>query len=201
MTSPGSRRTQTVLFLHLLIVLSVGPASAQTPGDSSFALVAYGGGGVAQYLTTISPPADIRSSVHRGGLSFTARIMWHPDHLLRVGIESGWYRIYSYTLHARSDGNLYLSAIPLLLVFSMPVGERWNLFAGVGGYFVRSKLDFGTVVHTQEFSQGWMAAASYVYPLSSTIGIAAELKWLNASQFEDANLTAQVHVVWRALRW
>jgi len=201
MTAPGSRRTLAVFFLHLLIVLSGGPVSAQTPGDSSFALVTYGGGGFAQYLTTISPPADIRSSVHRGGLSFTARIMWHPDHLLRVGIESGWYRVYSYTLHAKSDGNLYLSAIPLLLVFSMPVGDRWNLFAGVGGYFVRSKLDFGTVVRTQEFSQGWMAAASYVYPLSSAIGIAAELKWLNASQFEDSNLTAQVHVGWRALQW
>lgn len=185
----------------LAAVLCAASATAQLPRDSSFAIVAYAGGGVAQYLTAISPPADIRSSVHRGGASFTLRVMWHPDHLLRAGIESGWYRVYSYTLHAQSDGNLYLSAIPLLLVFSMPLSDRWNVFAGVGGYFVKSRLDFGSVVTAYEFSQGWMAAASYAYPLSSTLDLSAEVKWLNASQFEDANLTAQVHLVWHVFTW
>jgi hypothetical protein len=177
------------------------PAWAETPRDSTFALVAYFGGGYSLYAAEITPPADIPSTIQRGGLSGSVRVMWHPDRLLRVGVESGWTRFFSYTLHGNNDGHLNLTAIPLLVVFSMPIGERINLFAGGGGYFVSSNLDFGTVVRVDEFSQGWMFAASYVFPLSPGLGLAAELKCFNASQFEDVTLTVQAQLVWKFLEW
>jgi hypothetical protein len=127
--------------------------------------------------------------------------MWYPDHLLRVGFETGWVRFYSYTLHGAADGNLYTSAAPLLLVFSMPVTGHLNAYVGGGGYFVSSKLDFEGAVRETEFSQGYMLGASYHFPLNETLGLAAELKWYNASQFEDGTFCAQVMIVWRCASW
>jgi hypothetical protein len=177
------------------------PGYAAAPRDSAFSLVLYGGGGYALYAASITPPPNISPNIHRGGFSGTVRLMWHPDHLLRVGVESGWTRFFSYTIRGTLPGSLSLSGIPVLLVFSMPVSERINLFAGAGGYFVSSTLNYETTVRVNEFSQGWMLAASYVVPLSSTMGIAGEVKWYNASQFEDGAITIQAQLVWKTLSW
>lgn len=192
------------LLLCLGLVLSAcarTPARGDEKPDSGFALVVSGGGGLSVYVAAINPPADIPSTVRRGGLSGSLRVMWYPDHLLRVGIESGWTRFFSYSLKKGSEGNLYLSAIPLLLVFSMPVTSRLDLFLGAGGYWVFSDLSYETTVHVTEFSQGWMLAGAYRFPLSHSLDLAAELKWFNASQFEDASMTVQAHLVWRAFEW
>jgi len=194
---------RTHLF-HTIIVaalLSVASAGAQPHPDSTFALYLTGGAGATRYVAAINTPAGIRASVHAGGAAFTFRAMWYPDHLLRIGVETGWARFFSYTLHGAADGNLYTSAAPLLLVFSMPVTDRLNAYVGGGGYFVSSKLDFEGVVRETEFSEGYMIGVSYHVPLTATLGLAAELKWYNASQFEDGTFTAQAMIVWRCLSW
>jgi hypothetical protein len=190
-----------ILWLVVLAGIAAGSGIAQPHPDSSFAVVLYGGGGITRYVAEINTPAGIRATVHPGGSAFTFRAMWYPDHLLRVGIETGWVRFFSYTLHGATDGNLYLSAAPMLLVFSMPITDRLNVYAGAGGYFVSSKLEFEGLVTVNELSQGWMLAASYHFPLTASLGIAAEAKWYNASQFEDATITAQAMIVWRCFEW
>ena len=192
---------RTVLPLMVLTILAGGPGAAQPHPDSSFAVVLSGGMGYTRYVSAINTPAGMRASIHPGGAAFTLRAMWYPDHLLRLGIETGWVRFFSYTLHGATDGNLYTSAAPLLLVFSMPISDRINLYAGAGGYFVSSKLDFEGTVRVNELSQGWMLGASWHFPLTDLLGIAAEAKWYNASQFEDATITAQAMVVWRCFAW
>lgn len=194
-------RAQTLLLIAVAVVSSSCTAPAQPHPDSTFALYLTGGAGATRYVAAINTPAGIRASVHAGGAAFTVRAMWYPDHLLRIGVETGWARFFSYTLHGAADGNLYTSATPLLLVFSMPVTERLNAYVGGGGYFVSSKLDFEGVVKETEFSEGYMIGASYHFPLSATLGLGAELKWYNASEFEDGTFTAQATVVWRCLAW
>lgn len=195
------RLRAAVLSCMLGLVLTGSTVSAQSHPDSSFAVVLYGGAGITRYVAAINTPVGVRASLHPGGAAFTLRAMWYPDHLLRVGIETGWVRFYSYTLHGAADGNLYTSAAPLLLVFSMPVTERLNAYVGGGGYYVSSKLDFEGVVRETKFSQGYMLGASYHFPVSPTLGFAAELKWYNASQFEDGTFCAQAMIVWRCLAW
>jgi hypothetical protein len=184
-----------------LLVLACAMSHADEKPDSAFALVLSGGGGLSVYVAEINPPADIPSTIRKGGLSGTLRVMWYPDHLLRVGIESGWTRFYSYTLKKKSEGNLYLSAIPILLVFSMPISSRVDAFVGAGGYWVFSDLAYETKVRVTEFSQGWMLAGAYRFPIGKTLDLAAELKWFNASQFEDASVTIQAQLVWRVFEW
>jgi hypothetical protein len=198
----GRGSGQIVALVVMLLSACAGSgAFADEKPDSAFAVVVSGGGGLSFYIAEINPPADLPSNVRRGGLSGSLRVMWHPDHLLRVGVESGWTRFFSYSLKKGSEGNLYLSAVPLLLVFSMPVTSRFDLFLGAGGYWVFSDLAYETTVRVTEFSQGWMLAGAYRFPMSRSLDLAAELKWFNASQFEDASVTAQVHLVWRAFEW
>lgn len=190
-----------MLALVTCLSLSGTVVLAQPHADSTFAVVLYGGAGLTRYVAQINTPVGIRASLHPGGTAFSFRAMWYPDHLLRIGFETGWVRFYSYTLHGTADGNLYTSAAPLLLVFSMPVTDRLTAYVGGGGYFVSSKLDFEGTVRETEFSQGYMLGASYHFPLNETLGLAAELKWYNASQFEDGAFCAQIMVVWRCLSW
>jgi hypothetical protein len=193
-------RCRCSIVLALCMLLSVQLHANGNP-DSLFAVVVSGGGGLSVYVADINPPGDLPSTIRRGGVSGSLRVMWHPDHLLRVGIESGWTRFFSYTLKKGAEGNLYLSAVPLLLVFSMPVTSQLDLFVGAGGYWIFSDLAYETKVHVTEFSQGWMLAGAYRFPIGRVLDLAAELKWYNASQFEDASVTIQAHLVWRLFEW
>jgi hypothetical protein len=198
----GNHKNKSLGAFSLALLASVSSvAYTAAPLDTTFSLVAYAGGGYSAYTAVINPPGNVPSSIQRGGLSGSLRVMWHPDHLLRVGIESGWTRFFSYSISGPANASLSLSAVPLLLVFSMPISEQINIFAGAGGYFVSSRLVAATTVSVTEFSQGWMLAGSYVLPLSNSLSIAGELKWYNASQFRDAALSAQCLVVWEFLTW
>ena len=192
------------LALLLLGVATAARGTAQRGGDSLFSVVAAAGGGYAQYVAPYDPAFDI----NRNGAALTLRVMWHPDHLLRVGLETGWSRMYAYTLKdvqtpfGPTQTSLGLSAIPMLLVFSMPVLPRVQLFGGTGVYYMNSRTrSFGTIVDVREFSQGWMLAGAYAFPVSRGADVSLELKWLGATQFEDAVLTLQVLGSLRLLEW
>jgi len=166
-----------------------------------YALVAYVGGGLAYYpITAGAPPPGIPSDLTRFGGSGTLRLMWHPDHLLRLGIETGWTMFYSYKLEGSSPGSMHLSAVPLLWVMSMEV-LGVNLFVGSGYYRLNSNLQYQGTVNVQTWSLGWMAAASYVHPVSENLGVAGELKWVNASEHEEASLALQIQLVWKFFEW
>jgi hypothetical protein len=46
-----------------------------------------------------------------------------------------------------------------------------------------------------------MIAGTYTQPITKNLGIAAEVKWYDASQTNDACFVAQGTLVWRALTW
>jgi hypothetical protein len=180
------------------------PLRAQERGEGDFALVVTGGAGYSHYLYDVEAPTDIV----RSGVSANLRLMWHPDHRLRVGIESGWSRFYHYSVDAvetsfgTTDVSLSLSAVPLLLVFSMPVLPSLELFAGTGGYFVRSHASsFGSTVDVTAFSQGWMAAAMWTAGEWKGFRFGTEVKWYGATQFDDGVLVVQLQCSADLLRW
>ena len=187
----------------LLSALLAGVAAGQTQKVEAgpYSLVVYVGGGLGYYpITPGLPPADLPSDLTRFGGSGTVRVMWHPDHLIRLGLETGWTMLYSYRLTQPPPGELHLSAVPLLWVMSMEVFGI-NLFAGSGYYLLNSNLQYEGTVNVQTWSLGWMLAASYVRPISENLGIAGELKWMNASEHEEASVALQVQLVWKFLEW
>ena len=189
--------------------LSSGLAAAQTgapPPDSTsrgkYALVAYVGGGISRFVGTAGTPPGFNRSINKNGPMGTLRIMWHPDHRLRFGIESGWTSFYSYqVIGGAYVAKVNLTAIPLLMVFSMPVTKRLTLFAGTGTFLLTSDLDYVGKVERHKFSIGYVASAMYVVPLSDRVSLASELKWFNARETKDSALSLQLMAIWKFYQW
>ncbi|MDT8322555.1 MAG: hypothetical protein RRA94_00485, partial [Bacteroidota bacterium] len=176
----------------------------QDEGAGRFAISLTAGAGYSHYLYDVEAPADIE----RSGMTANLRLMWHPDHRLRIGLESGWSRFYRYTVEqvqssfGTTDASLSLSAVPLLVVFSMPVLPALEVFAGTGGYFVRSHAtSFGSTVDVVAFSQGWMVAVAWTAGEWAGVRFATEMKWYGATQFEDGVLVLQLQGGMDLLRW
>ncbi|QIP11772.1 hypothetical protein G8759_03585 [Spirosoma aureum] len=178
-----------------------------------YAIVVTAGGGLSYYSTHLGvPPGLEQARISRFGVPASLRVMWYPDHRLRVGIETGWTTMYSYRGEVLGERtHVYVSAVPVLLVFSMPLAwvrgfernlvRRMAVTVGTGAYVNHSRMDYAGKVESNTLSLGWMAAASYTYPVGRRFRIAGELKWYDAVAVENAAFTAELQLVWRAFSW
>lgn len=206
-------RIGTMLTLLLLSRAATAQTDSTTRKARPYALVITAGGGLAYYSTHLGVPPPIdQLRVSRFGVPAMLRVMWHPDHRLRVGLETGWVPMYSYRgTVAGEPARVNVEAIPILLVFSMPlawlsgtkrnIAQRLSITAGTGAYLVESRLRYAGRVTETQTSLGWMLAGSYTQPLGRQFRVATELKWFNATATEDAAFTAQLQLVWRAFSW
>lgn len=169
----------------------------------NYSFVLYAGGGLSGYVATINTqPIGLQTDITRNSLFETVRIMWHPNHRLRVGLETGYTNFYSYALkNGNTEGNVKLSAIPILIVWSIKVVDRVNLFAGFGSYFLTTHLNYDGKVKSTTLSLGSSVALNYVQPVSKKLGVAIEGKWLNAFQTKDNMLALQLLLAWRFLEY
>jgi hypothetical protein len=195
-----------LLLAIALLAGRVAHAQPRNVPDSTqagrFAFVLYAGGGLAYYPQLPPTPSYLETHSTSTGPCLTARIMWLADHRLRVGIESGWTTFYAYDIVEPSQpGRVELTGVPLLLVWSMPLTQRFSLFAGYGTYRITSRLDYITRSQASMFSLGYAAALSYVLPFSERVGAAMEVKWYNATETRHTILSAQVQLVWKLHHW
>lgn len=196
--------------LALLFVLS-GTAEA-TAQDSTgvniqhkgkYAFVLYAGGGWFYYSGAVGSPAlgSTTSIVHSHPIG-TVRIMWHPDHRLRVGLETGYTNFYTYSIKANDiPGKVNLTTVPVLLVWSMALSPRFNIFAGAGVYLLTTNLEYQGKVASKATSLGLNISANYVQPLTPRLGLGAEIKWTDAAQTRDYGWSGQLLLVWKMLEW
>lgn len=177
--------------------------SSQPAKRGDYALVTYISGGLGYYPSYSGALAYLRPEIKNLNPVATVRVMWHPDHLLKVGIETGYMTFLSYDLKdsAGNKGKIRLNATPLLLEWTMALTRRFNVFAGSGVYFLTTKLDYAGKTTSRKLSVGWMAAASYIQPLSKNTGLGAEVKWLDAAESRDGSICLQLQWVWRFLKW
>ena len=193
----------------LLSIFLVDTACAQTINKKNgkpkrnYALVLYAGGGFAGYTANINTqPIGLQTDIKRTSLCGTVRIMWHPNYRLRLGLESGYTNFYSYSLkNGNSSGKVNLRAIPILIVWSIKIVNRVNLFAGFGSYFLTTHLDYNGRVKSSTLSLGSNVALNYVQPISKKCGVAIEGKWLNAFQTKDNMVSLQLQLVWKFLEY
>jgi hypothetical protein len=166
------------------------------------ALVVYLGGGGGYFASREGAPAYLHPVVQHINPVGTVRVMWHPRFLLRVGLETGLVNFYQYTLKdsVNNPGKIRLSAIPVLLEWSMAVTRHFNLFAGSGAYIMITNLDYQQNATAYKFNVGWMAAASYIVPLSASTGLGTEAKWLYAAGTSNGTFCLQLQFVWKFLK-
>lgn len=177
--------------------------SSQPQKHGEYGWVVYVSGGGGYYASNRGTPNYLEQKVSNLSHVANIRIMWHPDHLLKVGLETGHMTFYSYTFtdSAGVKGKAKVSAIPVLIEWTMAVTKRLNLFAGSGVYFLRTNLDYRGRTVSPKLSIGWMAAGSYIHPLSSSVGLGTEVKWMKAAETNNGIVSAQLQLVWKFLRW
>ena len=178
-------------------------ASSSATGVRGYSFVAYISGGIGYYATNPGTPVSVTTKTSKLGAVATLRILWHPDHLLRIGIETGYMTFYSYTIKdsAGNTGKSTLSGVPILLVVSMPITHRLNAFFGTGFYNLTTSLNYAGKVDSHKLSVGWMLAASYIQPVNKRLGIGTEIKWMDAAQTVDGSIVAQLQLVWKFVTW
>ncbi|MCW3114752.1 MAG: hypothetical protein JWR18_3148 [Segetibacter sp.] len=171
--------------------------------DKKYTLILYLSGGYGYFPSNKGAPAFLKPELTRTNPVTTARIMWHPDHRLKVGFESGFMTFYSYKLTDADGkkGEVSVDAIPLLLEFSVSVKKHFNVFAGPGFYILKTNLDYAGKTTSQKVSTGWMAAAAYTTPVTKSIALGAEAKWLYAAETIRGSFGLQVQASWRFLKW
>ena len=173
------------------------------PNRGPFRLLVYSGLGSSYYSSPLKTPGTLDDEQrNRWGIPLSLRVMWQTDHRLRLGVETGYVGLYNYNGKVNDQpARVRVSAIPILAVFSMSVVKRFALYAGTGPYLINSHLNYNGVARGSTFSIGWMIAGTYTQPITKNLGIAAEVKWYDASQTNDACFVAQGTLVWRALTW
>lgn len=191
-------------FGALVLFTCLAAANAQT-SDTTYALIAYGGGG---YVRNISQFDITPEGLQRNGFGGTLRVMWKPEHLLRLGLETGLTQVYYVktenvqTGFGATDFTSSMNAVPILLALSMPLTERIDVYAGMGSFLLYSNTEsFGSNVTASAMSVGFSLGVSYMTPLEGDWGIGGELKWYHLDKFSDDTITLQVMVSYRFLEW
>ena len=189
-----------LLLLICLLPLRLCAQHERMPGQSTLTL--YLGGGLSAYQGRAGTPSGLEAPTKTRHPIGTFRLLWHPDHLLRVGLESGWLRFYSYTINDNGvRSSTEVRATPILVVFSMPVGGHLKLYSGSGSFIVHSILKDNDKVRSSAHSLGWMLGAGYEWKLSGRKWLSLEGKWLRSSTSKDGSLSIQALLRWDVLNW
>jgi hypothetical protein len=165
-------------------------------------LVLFAGGGGNWYTSSITHPYGDPSSFKKVFVATTVRIMWYPQYRLRVGLETGTVNFYSYEIeNGNNKGRLDLTAIPVIIMWSMPIVKGLNVYAGIGSYFLTSRLDFRGKVKSSNLSLGSNIALAYQQPVSKRLQLSLEAKWMNAFVSKNSAVGLQMQLAYKFLEW
>ena len=193
-----------IVFTALIIVLTacLSQSYSQTD-DPEYAVTTYINAGYSRFISELD-----NENLNKNGFSGTIRIMWEPEHLLSIGIESGYLQLYDISTQITIQdtitftGSSELTAVPILAVYSMELFENFKLSVGSGMFLLTSKVDaLGNPVNSNQVSTGVLGSASYYYPLSHTISLGGEIKYYLINKIEDGDLTLQFSLQYRFLTY
>ena len=171
--------------------------------DTTYSLTTEIGLGYSRYFTTMD-----YSELNKSGFSGSVRIMWNPEHLLSIGLETGYQYLYSIdvsnvkTEFGTSDFSASMVSIPVFITVAMKVTPNVKLIAGSGMYFLlNSGTAFGDELKSSQISIGAHAGIAYAYPLNDLISIGGELQYSYYSKIQDQTFALQFLFIYKFLEW
>jgi hypothetical protein len=191
------------LLNSLIVILFISGSAFGQMQDTSYTLSTEIGLGYSRYFTTMD-----YSDLNKNGFSGTVRIMWNPEYLLSVGLETGYQYLYSIdisdynTEFGTTDFSASMYTVPIFLMFSMKVMPNVRLNAGTGLYLLfNSGNMFGDELESSQISIGGHAGIAYTYPISNDISIGGELLYSYFSKIQDQSFAVQFLFVYDFLKW
>ena len=188
------RKLIHVTFLLMMISIT----SAQT-----YSVDGYLGLGYARFITDM----DL-DGLDQNGYNAKIRLMWSPEHLLSVGLESGYHYIYNYEStiddpeYGSSDIKSSLTGVPLLFVAAMKILPTVEIVGGIGPMFLNTYFDsYGAESKSSQISTSYFVAGRYEYPLNESLAVGGELNFFQINKIEDATLSLQFVLSYRLLAY
>lgn len=180
-----------ILLVALTCIFSLS-ANAQTETDASYKhhFTFYAGVGPNFYFNNL---VLAKNYVNEYNYSVIGRIMWEPEHNLSLGIESGYYKLYSMDIDVTNTESVRIvnAAIPIQVVVSMKFFENYYASFYVGQSILKnmvsttSKGDF----NASTISLGDFAAAiGYKRLISERFYAGTEVKGYYSAKLQDKNI-------------
>jgi len=191
-----------ILKVFILISLFTCIALPQT-SDTTYSLTTEIGVGYSRYFTTMD-----YSELNKNGFSGTVKVMWNPEHLLSLGLETGYQYLYSINItnyeteYGSSDLSASMYTIPVFIVIAMKITPNIKLSAGTGMYMLYNSGEiFNNSLKSNQLSIGAHIGASYTYPINNSVSIGGELLYSYFSKLQDQTVALQLLFVYDFLRW
>lgn len=169
----------------------------------TYQLNSYIGLGYSRFISDMN-----FDGLNKNGYSGTLRFMWQPEHLLRIGIETGYYRLYSFeqknidTEFGTTDAQSSLDALPVFINVTMQIIRPLEIFAGLGPTFLSTSFEsFGSKSESSQISTSYIVGANYFHDISDKIKIGGELKYYRINKIEDGTITLQFMFVYNLFNW
>lgn len=156
---------------------SIAQTSIVAEDDSTFRVRATAFAGL---MTTIYdlPPTTQSSSTTYLGNALGGRLVWHPNHLLAVGVQSGFvfFSADDLIIDGVESGRAGLAAVPLHLVVTMS-SRRFEFGIGLGLYQLQSiwRLRGVQRAESSEYEYGINPWVGYDFPISDRLTLGPEI--------------------------
>jgi hypothetical protein len=192
-------KTYKSLLITFLLTFSAFGQSA----DTTYSLTTEIGVGYSRYFTTMD-----YNELNKNGFSGTVKVMWNPEHLLSIGLETGYQYLYSINTKnnsaefGNSDFTASMYTIPVFIVFAMKVTPEIKIMAGSGMYLLYNSGElFGDAIESNQTSIGAHVGVSYTYPINKSISLGGELLYSYYSKLQDQTVALQFLFTYKFLEW
>ncbi len=190
--------------IYFLILLTSPAAFCQM--DSLIRVQLTVGGGWGFRTSELNIP-DNQLDISTRSPCASLRAMWKPEHMLSIGIESGYLPITQVEAKGtpqvdEDDGTANLSAIPILATLAMDQ-SGFEFAAGIGVYSLRvaGTSSKGKGIKNSALELGYSFSASYTLELSSILGLGFNVKYYVFTDREIAMIVPQITLAWTMLSY
>jgi hypothetical protein len=186
-------RTINILALFVLLFALASFGEAQNSDSVTYHINLDAGIGPSVHLTDVNFEGQQTAQ-----FIFTCRLMWEPEHLLRVGIESGFIQLYHLdtkiydSVFGSTNSLINMSSVPVIAVFSMEVADNLEFIGGIGGFIITSEVtSFDNYVRSSSWSNAYEFGLSYLHPINNKLKLGAELKTYYITHLENYDVALQ----------
>jgi len=199
----NQNRYLKLLVVGLVLLVGCPMVAPAQETDTTYSLSAYLGAGYARFITDLE-----LDGLNKNGFTGTIRVMWEPEHLLSVGLETGYLRLYSFeqtnlaTDFGTADVSSSLSAVPIRATFSMRIVESVRLTLGLGGFLLFSRVTTpDNETSATQYSIGGFIAASYMKNVGDNLALGGEVQYSLINKIQDNTLGIQLVLAYRLLEY
>ncbi|RPH27719.1 MAG: hypothetical protein EHM93_19085 [Bacteroidales bacterium] len=166
------------------------------------------GGGYGHYINSLTNVSN--NDINPNQPVFAAKILWQAEHRLRVGIESGYYGIYSTSRIQTDDKNIRLTThfdvIPIFINISMVLHKNIEVSFSTGYaymmYSISSKSKKrGPLTGSTMSRYNTVLGLQYNLPIGKRLEVGAEIKYFYLGKTFDTQMQATLNLSYKIISW